>query len=73
MIIPKHCNNGQAYFCANCCEHHPHQVIIISKKVREICTEWEKIIEEITTTREQADKRYAQYKELIEYCDEVNS
>ena len=53
MMDPK-CNNGQIYYCADCCEHHEHKNIVISKKVREIGKEWEDLVSEADWTMEEA-------------------
>ncbi len=53
MMEPK-CNNGQIYYCADCCEHHEHNVMIISKKVREISKDWNELISDVNWTTEEA-------------------
>ena len=71
FVEPK-CNGGQVYYCADCCDAHEHKAVVISKKIREVEKQWNELISEILEVERQATYRYNSYKELINYCDEVN-
>ena len=51
---------------------HEHKSVVISKKIREVEKQWNELISEILQVESQATYRYNSYKELINYCDEVN-
>jgi hypothetical protein len=52
------CNNGQVYYCADCCDHHEHKSLVISKKVREISKEWDDLLQDIINVENEANNRY---------------